>query len=307
MSRFLLDRMMGSFVGAIVGDALGSAYEFEARGNYHASREMEQNVFGLPAGSFTDDSSMLLCLAASLAETGKFDPVDQMQRYAKWRFEGYMSSSRERGCFDVGRTTDQAIRKFAKGNKEPYWGLDGEFDSGNGGIMRLCPVPIFFHANVESAAHHSALSSKVTHASPVCIDAAAAMGEMIARLLDGCDKRSATILPANDASIHAAVRAIREGVYLTKSVSDIKTTGYVIDTLESALWAFHTTNSFEDGMMLLAQLGGDVDTVCCVYGQIAGAFYGFANIPRRWVESLREKELVFGVADALLRATPIPP
>ncbi|KAJ3011331.1 hypothetical protein HKX48_006903 [Thoreauomyces humboldtii] len=300
----LRDRMLGSFLGGITGDAYGSYAEFKKRDTYEISPNMETTVFGLPPGSFTDDSSMMLCLAASLVETGTFSPIDQMKRYAKWRSEGYMSSCEERGCFDIGRTTSQAIFDFVQaahsrdGLRKEYYGLDGTHDAGNGGIMRLAPVPIVLYKDVELAGRYSALSSKVTHASPECLEAASVMGQMIARLLQGQNKREATLWkPRLECS---RVMDICEGSFLEKGRDNIRTTGYVIDSLEAALWSFHTTETFEKGMILLGGCGGDVDTVCCIYGQIAGAYYGYSAIPKRWVDTLQRRPLLDDMATRLV-------
>lgn len=322
----LCNRMLGCFFGGIAGDAYGSAYEFKGRDTYEVSPDMEETVFGLPPGSFTDDSSMMLCLAVSLTENENFSPVDQMERYVRWRRDGYMSSCPKRGCFDIGRTTSMAISKFhyaqeqfSRNNDDgffsAYHGLDGEYDSGNGGIMRLAPVPIVYHYDVEAAGHFSMLSSKVTHASAECLEAATLMGEIIAKLLQGQGKREASLKAASKQDDQhkqhnqqehnqqdsdkenvrfscPSVQSIYMGTYLEKTRAEIKTSGYVIDSLEAALWAFHLTETFEDGMMLLAGCGSDVDTVCCIYGQIAGAFYGYFAIPKRWVNSLQRITLL---------------
>ncbi len=308
--------MLGCFLGGIVGDAYGSYAEFKERDTYVISKDMEITVFGLPPGSFTDDSSMMLCLAASFVETGKFSPIDQMERYSRWRRDGYMSSSVERGCFDIGRTTARAIAQYDKevydrtlnttGHDDTpeteYFGRNGEYDAGNGGIMRLAPVPIFYYNDVEKAGHYSALSSKVTHASQECLESAEVMGKMIALLLCGAGKLQATV---DVESMRKNLRcdkviAICNGTYLEKRRQNIKTTGYVIDSLEAALWAFHCTDTFEKGLILLGGCGGDADTVCCIYGQIAGAFYGYQSIPKRWVGTLQRAKMVAKVAFDLI-------
>jgi len=170
--------------------------------------------------------------------------------------------------------------------------------------MRLTPVPIFYWKASTEAAKFSALSSKVTHASKECLESASIMGEMIALLLQGKDKREATLLTETARDLGCEkVKSICQGGYLQKTREQIKTTGYVVDTLEAALWCFHCTNSFEQGMMQLAGMGGDVDTVCCVFGQIAGAYYGYAAIPGRWKNSLQRPELIARVAMDLVEVS----
>ena len=298
-------RKLGSFIGGIVGDAYGSSYEFKTRDKYTVSRDMEWNVFGLPPGSFTDDGSMMLCLAASLVEKGGFDAVDQMRRYVTWFREGYMSSSGN--CFDIGITTARALRDFSisetewiqNGKREPlnpYTGSVSADSSGNGGIMRLAPVPILYSEDLLKAREMSKLSSKTTHGSVECLEAAALMSDVIVTYINGGEKDVA--LDENNYGCES-VKQLARKVFLSKDRPEIETTGYVIHTLEAALWAFYKTSSFEEGMVLLAGMGCDVDTVCCVYGQIAGAYYGYNEIPDRWKNNLQRMDLICSVATNL--------
>src|SRR5947209_10154821 len=145
MSDTLRNKLLGSLIGGAVGDALGSPYEFQVRDTYDVSREYVYNLtFDIPAGAFTDDTSMMLCLAESLTKTGGFYGRDQMERYAKWKYRGYMSSVPDKGCFDIGCATSEAISKYVFNNGEMFSTDDdylvGHGHSGNGGIMRLAPI-----------------------------------------------------------------------------------------------------------------------------------------------------------------------
>lgn len=302
MSTSEIDRVFGSFFGSIVGDAFGSKAEFFKRGTYEVSPNMEVNVFGLPPGSFTDDTSMMLCLATSLILCGSFDPVDQMERYARWKYTGYLSSSEKKGCFDIGHTTSSAIDRYASDLEthgralSEYYGSEDPDEAGNGGIMRLTPIPIVYRADIDRAKHVAALSSKVTHAAPECLDAAKVMADVVVRLLNGAKKNDVPSRISTRGIWSEKIIDICQRAYLDKDVSEISTSGYVVHTLEAAMWAFHVTDSFEEGMMLLAEMGDDVDTVCCVYGAIAGAHYGYRSIPSRWIDSLVMKELLMKTA-----------
>lgn len=309
-----MDRAIGCFVGSVVGDAFGAAYEFRVRDKYEVSPNMKTTVYALPPGSFTDDSSMALCLGTSLLERGGFDPLHQMQLYSKWRREGYMSSCPEKGCFDIGRATAMAIGRYdlegmmqerageARVPSREYWGSQDPCLGGNGGIMRLAPIPIYYRNDPGAAREYAALSSKVTHDSPACLDAAEVMALVIVRLLAGADKRDALTTDFGELRTEE-VRAITEGSFVNKTRDDIRTSGYVVHTLEAAMWALWHATSFEDGMMTLAAMGEDVDTVCAVYGAMAGACYGYGNIPRRWIESLQRRDLVEDIANRLWGAS----
>ena len=307
----LEDRKRGCFFGGIVGDAYGSQWEFKRRHTYHISPDMGPNVFGLPPGSFTDDSSMLLCLAMSLIQY-PFDPIDQMIRYLAWWHKGYMSSAPDRGCFDIGRTTSTALAEFHlkyiewKASNDgtefcPYAGTSPgkSWDSGNGGIMRLAPVPIVYAWDVDVARVHARSSSRVTHGSPECLDAAALMSDVIVFFLGGGGKHSLPRFLTGRSYDTQNVRDIASFAFSDKVSDRIMTSGYVIHTLEAAMWALYSTETFEEGMMTLAAMGGDVDTVCCVYGQIAGALYGKSAIPDRWLNVLQMKPALDEICDKL--------
>jgi ADP-ribosyl-[dinitrogen reductase] hydrolase len=230
----------------------------------------------------------MLCLLNSLYENKGFNHMDQIEKYEKWRMKGYMSVNGN--CFDVGRATDRAINDYIvdkrNGNCEPkYYGHVHKLMSGNGSIMRLAPVPIFWFSNEDLCRKYSRLSSKVTHGSELCLDSAELMGILLYRIFNGNTKEDLFInLPTFSSSL---VNSIANKTYLNKAECDIETSGFVIHTLEAALWAFMTTEDYKSGLYLLARLGKDVDTVLCVYGQIAGAYYGYNGIPENLVSQLQ--------------------
>ena len=308
--------MLGSLMGGVVGDAYGSPYEFKIRDTYNITPNMEYNYnFNVPAGSFTDDSSMMLCLAQSLAQCKGFDPFHQMQNYSAWKRYGFMSSAPDKGCFDIGNVTRTAIHEFdlVQSLKENftdvedklYFGPTGEYTSGNGSVMRLAPIPVFYRKEkLADIMDYAILSSKVTHGSTICIESCALMVLILAKLINGEKKENVLKLTLTD-DIKDRIKSklvldIANGCYLQKHRNEIKTSGYVIDTLESAMWSFSQTDTFEEGMMLLAAMGNDVDTVCCVYGQIAGSYYGYNSIPPRWIDGLQQNEMLDRTFSAFL-------
>jgi ADP-ribosyl-[dinitrogen reductase] hydrolase len=296
----LKNRFYGSILGGIVGDAYGSSMEFKERDTYQVYRLMQYNTnFNLPAGSYTDDTSMMLCLMNSLHEKGEFDHNDQMEKYIKWRTEGYMSSNGV--CFDIGRTCQMAIGEYLFAqrrsvedeqsfDKEAYYGLTRKMSSGNGGIMRLAPIPIFYFKSEELTRKYSRLSSRVTHANQECMDSCELMGRIMHQIFNGVEKKD-LFLP-KECFKSEKVQALSEAKFISKKRHEIKTTGYVIDTLEAALWAFTSTDNYLDGLYLLAAMGDDVDTVCCVYGQIAGAYYGYNGNTKEVVDKGVSRDLI---------------
>jgi len=296
-----LERYLGSMLGLAAGDAVGAQVEFMRPGDFEPVTDMVGGgVFRLPAGAFTDDTSMALCLAQSLVERGGFDPVDQLERYLRWIREGYMSSTGR--AFDVGGTCADAILRF-EATRQPYCGSTNPNRAGNGSIMRLAPVPLFFAREPEKAVEMSAASSRTTHGAPNAVDGCRYLGALIVGAVSGASKEellSPRYTPApglwERAPLADAVREIADGSFVAKDPPEIRGTGYVVDSLEAALWAFHRGHSFEEGLMLAVNLGDDADTTAAVYGQLAGAFYGVSAIPRRFRDRLAMRDLIEDLA-----------
>lgn len=301
----LVDRYRGSMLGLATGDALGMPIEFSFDENFTPVTDMiGSKDYGLQPGEWTDDTSMALCLAASIIETGKFTPQDQMQRYLRWYKTGYMSSNGT--CFDIGNTTEIALNKFEKTN-EPFCGSTETNKAGNGSIMRLAPVPLAFAAKPKIAITNAVESSLTTHGAIEAIDACRYLAALIIGAIQGEEKKE--ILAENYSPVSGIwknkpltenIQNIAKGSFKTKSPPEIRGTGYAVECLEAALWAFYNSSSFEEGALLAVNLGDDADTTGAVYGQIAGAFYGAKNIPQKWIKKLAHKKLISDIADGLL-------
>jgi ADP-ribosyl-[dinitrogen reductase] hydrolase len=291
------DRFRGCLLGLAVGDAIGTSVEFSPRGSFVPITDMVGGgPFGLAPGQWTDDTSMALCLATSLAELRRFDLQDQMERYCRWAEQGYLSSTGE--CFDVGRTVAAALRRF-RTSGDPVAGSTDPHSSGNGCIMRLAPVPMFFFPNERAAVEHSVASSRATHGSVECLEASALFASILVRVLAGASKPEALGGSRHPTMRSEKLAAIAQGRYLAKSESDIRGSGYVVECLEAALWSFARTDSFEAAILEAANLGDDADTTAAVCGQAAGAYYGESGIPRRWLERLAWASQIRGLADDL--------
>src|SRR5690349_4275252 len=159
-----MQRARGMLLGLAVGDAVGTTVEFKPPGTFAPVADMVGGgPFALPAGAWTDDTSMALCLAESLVERRGFDPVDQLERYVRWYREGHWSSTGT--CFDIGNATRAALQRFER-THEPYPGDADPNAAGNGPIMKLAPVALFFAPDEEAAAEHAQLSTRTTHGAP---------------------------------------------------------------------------------------------------------------------------------------------
>ena len=299
-----LERYLGSMLGLAVGDAIGAQIEFMRPGEFEPVTDMVGGgVFRLPAGAFTDDTSMALCLAASLVERGEFDPVDQLQRYLRWLREGYMSSTGR--AFDVGGTCADAILRF-EATGHPYCGSVDPNRAGNGSIMRLAPVPLFFAGDPKLAVEMSAASSRTTHGAANAVDGCRYLGALIVGAVNGATKEellSAHYSPSpgmwERAPLANAISEIAGGSFARKNPPQIRGTGYVVHSLEAALWSLYHGRTFEEGLMLAVNLGDDADTTAAVYGQLAGALYGVTAIPEHFRERLVMRELIERLATKL--------
>lgn len=302
------DRYRGCLLGLAAGDALGTTLEFKAPGSFQPIDDMVGGgPFRLKPGQWTDDTSMALCLATSLLECGKFDPMDQMLRYLRWRDEGYMSSTGE--CFDIGATVDQALERFRVTN-DPYSGPTHPMSAGNGSLMRLAPVPMYFAAEAETAIARSGDSSRTTHGTRETVDACRYFAGLLLGALRGVDKE--TLLSANFCPVEKMwetyplserIADIAGGSFKSLQPPDIRGSGYVVHTLEAALWAFHHTGEFREGALKVANLGEDADTTAAVFGQIAGAHYGVESIPAEWRTQLTMKTEIVAMADSIYEHT----
>lgn len=287
-----LDKSIGCLVGLAVGDAIGTTVEFSQKGSFTPVKTMVGGgVFGLPVGAWTDDTSMALCLASSLIDRGEFDPKDQLSQYVKWWKSGYMSSTGR--CFDIGTTTVYALTRFLESGQTIADTTDFKY-CGNGSIMRLAPIPIWTsNKTVEYCIELSAKSSETTHASDVCLDSCRFLGFILHSLINGKTAKEAVDYP-----FELKCDEIKHLINMTPKDSDegYGSDGYAATTLESAIWAFLTTDNFEDAVLRAVNLGGDADTIGAVCGQIAGAYYGFGNIPKNWIDKLYKADMIKDMA-----------
>jgi ADP-ribosyl-[dinitrogen reductase] hydrolase len=281
-----IDRARGCLLGLAIGDAIGTTVEFKPRGSFTPMTDIVGGgPFQLKAGEWTDDTSMALCLGDSLLEKG-FDLHDQITKYVKWYREGYMSSNGR--CFDIGIATREALSRFIAGGN-PEAGSTNPRSAGNGCIMRLAPVPIMYADNIEEAARLSAEQSKTTHGATECIEASQLFGGILARTLQGGVSKTQSLVPEIKSSFQyssARIQTIADGAYFEYDSLQIKGSGYVVDSLEAALWCFHITDNFKDAVLTAANLGDDADTTAAITGQIAGAYYGEAGIPQHWLDQI---------------------
>jgi len=296
-----IDRFRGCLIGLAIGDAIGTTVEFKARGTFEPVTDMVGGgPFDLKAGQWTDDTSMALCLAESLLISNGFDADDLMQRFCKWWDEGYLSSTGE--CFDIGVTVSEALSRFTDSGN-PFSGSSDPLSAGNGSIMRLAPIPMYFYKDLKKTIEISVLSSKTTHGTEECLEACDLFSRMLNSTLIGKAKEEILQTGYTRSYKKEKIGEIAQGSYLKKSIADISGTGYVVESLEAALWCFEKSDSFESTILSAVNLGDDADTTAAVCGQLAGAYYGYKAMPIHWKEQLCMHDKILGICDELFNAS----
>lgn len=300
MTITLLDRYRGSLLGLACGDAVGTTVEFMPRGSFSPVTDMlGGGPFNLKPGQWTDDTSMALCLAESLLHKGGFDATDQMGRYLNWWKWGYLSSTGE--CFDIGMTVREALGAFQQSG-EAFAGSTDPYSAGNGSMMRLAPVVLFYFPDLENIRLFAAQSSRTTHAAQEAVECCLLLAEAVSNALGGVSKEQ--VLRFSNTSLSAPkVAALARGDYRGKTHAEIVGSGYAVASLEAAFWCFDNSASFAEAVLAAANLGDDADTTAAIVGQLAGAYYGVHAIPIGWLGRLWMRDEIQEAADALYSAS----
>ncbi len=288
-------------IGLAIGDALGAAVEFKAPGTFPPVECYRAGgPHGLNPGEWTDDTSMALALADSIATVG-WDLNDQAERYLSWLNRGTYSVNGI--CFDKGSTVWSALRRFEKTRDAWTSGSILDKDSGNGSIMRLAPVAIayadYYPERIDDLIARACESSIPTHGSDKCKAACAYLAVILTALCQGTPRE--TVLSAKWSALEGlqkeswfdpAVANVVAGSYRNKSAQEIRGTGYVVESLEAALWSFYEASSFEEAVLNAVNLGYDADSTGAVCGQLAGAYWGESGIPEAWIQGLQRRDMI---------------
>lgn len=290
-NKEIKNKSLGTIWGLFVGDAKGAPYEFLERDSYKVVEGYgEGGCHQVEKGEYTDDSSMALCLIDSInRKEGNIDFHHIMKTFNKWRNKSYLGTRDY--CFDIGNQTKNSLRLYEgnpiKDDKSLVSLFSNNRRSGNGGIMRQSPMDVFnLHLDINDAIKISQQYSALTHSSQLCISSAKLLTILLRQLILGNNDDKLKILlhiqsMTNDNTI---ISIINNAINL--KLDNIQTSGFVIHTIESAIKCWLLTNTFEEGLNLIVSLGDDTDTTGAVYGQIAGAYYGFDKIPKYYIENL---------------------
>jgi ADP-ribosyl-[dinitrogen reductase] hydrolase len=289
------DRAVGAMIGLAVGDALGTTLEFRPRDSYEPLTDITGGgPFGLQPGQWADDTAMALALADSLLACPELDASDLMNRFWSWRNDGTYSCTAT--CFDIGATVSSALRRWQQ-TADPIAGSADPMSAGNGALMRLAPAAVRWWPDRARLLDAAVRQSATTHQAPEALSASAAFAALLADAVAGSLRGQ--VLAPRTGDYAGAIGAIMLGSWRGKHRDAIESSGYVAHSLEAALWSVGRTATFEDAVLLAANLGGDADTTAAITGQLAGALYGLSGIPEEWLERLAWRERIQASAEAL--------
>ncbi|MER8719644.1 ADP-ribosylglycohydrolase family protein [Mesorhizobium sp. M0999] len=286
------DRAIGALLGLAVGDAVGAAIEFSRKPEFALIEDMiGGGPHNLEPGQWTDDTAMALALAESLHVDPGLDEKDLMDRFVGWWREGTYSCTGT--CFDIGITTRAALERYGRtGNARA--GAEDESQSGNGALMRLSPVAIRHWREPHRALDIAERQTCTTHGSRQTIQASRLFVRLLALAIDG--------KPLTDILTGSLAGEVEDG-FRDLHRSAIKGSGYVVESLQAALWAVNRTTDFRSAVLLAANLGDDADTTAAISGQLAGAVYGASGIPADWLTKLAWRDRLDSRADQLFEAS----
>jgi ADP-ribosyl-[dinitrogen reductase] hydrolase len=299
----LRDRFRGALIGLAVGDAIGATNEFKRRKDCDVRDMVGGGPWRLRPGDYTDDTAMAFALADSLVECDGFDPKDVMTRWRDWWQEGKYAGTHGRGCFDIGTTTRLALGDFEASGKV-WQGRGNYYSAANGCLMRFASVALYaFPLERSKRLELYADSARLTHGSPLCVEATQLFGEAMHAALGG----AGGIVTPDFVTAPELRSMIDRQAWFDDADTRIHSTGYVIDTLEAAFWASRVRPAdlsadrgpFAAGILRAANLGDDADTVAAVAGQLLGASLGWSSIPLRWRATLDRHDELLALADAL--------
>jgi ADP-ribosylglycohydrolase len=312
MDKITAKQVEAVLLGVAVGDALGVPVEFKERGTFNITNMVGFGTHNQPPGTWSDDTSLTLCLAASIADG--FSLEDTARRFVCWYRDAYMTAGGI--VFDVGISTAEAIRRIESGVALDRCGCDGVNKNGNGSLIRIAPL-VFLIVDKPEAERFALTQSvsSITHAHPWSVGACFIYLEYMLQLHAGKDKKATYVelqkyfqdsrLNIGNNTLSKFTRIMRRDISFLPE-SEIRSSGFVVDTLEAALWCFLTTDNYRDAVLKAVNLGDDTDTTAAVTGGLAGVYYGVDGIPKEWIDALARLDdikalclkLIMAVADS---------
>ncbi|WP_271856210.1 ADP-ribosylglycohydrolase family protein [Patiriisocius marinus] len=301
-------KIQESFFGQAIGDALGVPVEFKSR--KHLTENPVKDFLGFmcwnqPPGTFSDDSSMMFCTAESLSK--KYDIEDIGNLFVKWYKEGFWGAHDE--LFDIGGTTRRSLDRIIEGEKAKFSGEFFPENNGNGSLMRILPLVFLLYSETNINIRFQIVKevSSITHAHFRSIMSCFIYVEFGIQILKGKDKKKAYLdaqiiinnfIDNNDFNpdeIQLFEKVLKNRIE-KYDIDEINSNGYVIDSIESSLWCFMNSNSYAESVLMSVNLGGDTDTTAAINGGIAGLYYGWGNIPKKWVDNIAKKNEIINLS-----------
>ncbi len=299
-----MSKIFDGLIGFIVGDAMGVPTEFCIREKLLENPVTKMIGYGahsVPAGSWSDDTSMTLCLIDSINNKSDIDYFDIMNNFKDWVELGKYTP--EGKVFDIGRTCLKAINNY-KNNSNPIdCGLKDINFNGNGSLMRILPLAYYiYYKNITDEKEIINLVnniSSLTHAHEISRLGCYIYIKYVLYLLNGYDKHESynkikklNLKSYSKESVEVYKRILKEDIS-KYSLDDISSSGYIVDTLEASLWVLLNTDNYKDAIIVSINLGNDTDTIGAICGSMAGIIYGLYNIPEKWIKTLIKKEYIF--------------
>lgn len=294
-------------MGFIIGDALGVPVEFQSRESLEKNPIKEMTgygTYGKAPGTFSDDSSLTLATIDSIVNHPEIDYEDMMSRFADWYNNSAYTTDGD--TFDVGHTTALAISRHNEGKDALKCGGRHGHDNGNGSLMRILPIAYLSNKKMDtedvkiiynvSSLTHSHIRSKIA-CHIYCQIACILLNDKDISIKDGINKAIEYILEfyKDDDGFKREEdnykRILSHEVYYL-NIDDVKSSGYVIDTLEAVIWTLVNTSSYKEALLKAVNLGGDTDTIAGICGGIAGIYYGYDTIPDEWLDTLLCKDKI---------------
>ena len=304
---------LNGIMGVVVGDALGCPVQFESReevARHPVTGMRGYGTFNLPEGSWTDDSSLTIALLESIRRVGEIDLDDIMGNFMKWLYDGEFTPYGE--SYDIGRGTMQAINRYKKNRKAKKCGGDEEWNNGNGSLMRIMPACLYCSVMESSGMYSDRDAIDVIHSvgglthAHIRSNIACGLyffmakyilfreGSLQERIQEGLTQGFAFYESylADKENLHYYDRLKDLEAFKSLPADKIKSTGYVVDALEAAVWSLITTDSFDQALLKAVNLGDDTDTVGSIAGGLAGLYYGYDSIPEDWLSAIKRREWI---------------
>jgi ADP-ribosyl-[dinitrogen reductase] hydrolase len=303
--------ILGGLYGSLIGDALGVPVEFKPRTLRKNDPVSSMRGFGThnqPAGTWSDDGSLLLCAAESLAEYD-FDTKDMGRRFVRWLDDGHWSAHGR--VFDIGTATHRALDQIALGSPAEEAGGRSESSNGNGSLMRILPVPLAsLSCDLDTFCDRISRASAITHAHERSKLACVLHGLFVRALMNGDDPAKAHANAASEFRLRYGSHAefphfspLLNPDLASQPEHEIESSGYVLHTLIASMWCLLTTNTFSECVLKAVNLGDDTDTTGCVAGGLAGVFYGTETIPGDWLKALPRQEALRDLFEKFVSVT----